>query len=77
MKSTFLLRHRTDEFTKFIDLTCPVVQAITRFIKYADVEETVPDVKGKSPKYSTYAFTDGEWTALGLILEVLNVCDIY
>jgi hypothetical protein len=52
------------------------IQAITKFIKYADIEETVPNVKGKSPKYSAYAFTDNEWDALGLTLEVLNVREI-
>jgi hypothetical protein len=36
----------------------------------------VPNVKGNSPKYSAYAFTDDEWDTLALALEVLAVCNI-
>lgn len=51
-----------------------IYQAITRFIKLADIEDKVPNVSGKSLKYSAYAFSDEEWATIELTQKVLVVC---
>jgi hypothetical protein len=40
---------------------------------HADVEESMPKVDKKSPKWSSYTFTKEEWNEIKLLVTILKV----
>ena len=46
------------------------------FMNTADDSEDVPKVEKGQPKYESYKLSEGEWTLLDLIHEVLEVCSL-
>ena len=48
-------------------------QAVTHFLEHADRKDYVPKSKGHTPKYSAWVFSNEDWRAMGLVVDVLKV----
>ena len=49
-------------------------QAVTHFLEHTYHKDSVPRSKGHStPKYSAWVFSNEDWRAMGLVVDVLKV----
>lgn len=49
------------------------LQGLEKFVKYADMEDSMPRPSRRTPKYSAYKFPKEEWELINLIIEALKV----